>query len=69
VTAGDCEWNFEYVQQAETIYGEFEGTLELASDTALPWPYSYRSSSNCSTFLADTLNALVLRVSKYEQLL
>jgi hypothetical protein len=68
VTAGDCEWNFEYVQ-AEAIYGEFDGTLELASDAALPWLYSYLSSSTCSTFLADNLSALVLRFSKYEQLL
>jgi hypothetical protein len=49
VTAGDWEWNFEYVQ-AEAIYGEFDGTLEVASDAALPWPYSYLSSSTCSTF-------------------
>jgi hypothetical protein len=42
VTAGDCEWSFEYVQQAETICGEFDGTLELAADAALFIPFFFK---------------------------
>jgi len=42
VTAGDCERNFEYVQQAETIYGEFDGTVGLASDAALFIPFFFK---------------------------